>query len=432
MEHFHRLDYAEEHFRRILPRILRGFSQNATDGSDWDKVRFTATPEAVPTQPFRFYQPWQEELDDRGAIWIRFGKPDDIYRFVGGIRRESWLYNLDGTRLLLHFESEVFDGSNDATRLVAGVVGLYLCGMDLPACVVAQRLACWELPNGCPDGQSPVSLERMEQVRVENRHDIAEATTKDDNSLRVAHHIATVATLSRVWDPRSGVTLAVVPYALRLGDVAFDPDSISATIDLAVRQWNPITTAWQSTEISQRIHLPVSRDDDSRLTGFLVVPSTDGVSAWSLVAGQGSDRLGRSFADRVPPLSTGPLAISDVVLGAASQGESWQTTGGRTIPLGPLGAYDRSQKVAVYWQTDSERARVSVRTTIRLLRTDRKGALSVALEVATEGELAKGITEFQRDVGVAQLDGGSYRLEVELTDLGDGATVKRSAALLLR
>lgn len=435
VEHFHRLDYAEEHFRRILPRVLRGFSQNAADpegGMDWDGVRFTATPEAVSAQPFRFYQPWQEELDDRGAIWIRFGKPDNIYRFVYGLRRESWLYTLDGTRLLLHFESEQYDGSNDPTRLVAGVVGLYLCGMDLPACAVAQRLACWELPNGCPDGQSPVTLEQMERVRTENRHDIAEATTKDDNSVRVAHHIATVATLSRVWDPTTGATLAVVPYALRLGDVAIDPDSGTATIDLAVRQWNPVTTAWQATEISQRIRLPALRDDDSHIAGFLVVPSTDGVSAWSLVAGQGTDRLGRTFADRIPPLATGPLAISDVVLGAESQGQSWLTTGGRTIPLGPLGSYDRRQPVAVYWQTDSERARVKVRTTIRLLRTDRKGALSVALEVATEGELARGLTEFQREVGVAQLDAGSYRLEVELTDLGDGATVKRSARLLLR
>ncbi|HET9066302.1 MAG TPA: carboxypeptidase regulatory-like domain-containing protein, partial [Gemmatimonadales bacterium] len=422
VEHFHRLDYAEEHFRRILPRILRGFSQNAANpegGTDWDGVRFTFIPEKVSAQPFRFYRPWQEELDDRGAIWIRFGKPDNLYRFVGGLRRESWLYTIDGTRLLLHFESEQYDGSNDPTRLVAGVVGLYLCGMDLPACAVAQRLACWELPNGCPGGQSPVTLEAMEQVRTENRHDIAEATTKDDNSLRVAHHIATVATHSRVWDPASGTTLAVVPYALRVGDLAVDPDSSTATIDLTVRQWNPIRTAWQETAITQRLRLPSSRDKDAYVTGYLVVPSTEGVSAWSLVAGQGTDRLGRPFADRVPPLGLGPLAISDIILGAASQGESWLTTGGRSVPLGPLGAYDRTRPVAVYWQTDSERARVKVRTTIRLLRTDRKGIDNVALEVATEGELAKGLTEVQREVGVAQLDPGAYRLEVELTDLGD-------------
>lgn len=458
VEHFHRLDYAEEHFRLSIPRDQRGrllvaASPDNRMGYDW--VAKSGKPGIIPAAPWRFFKRFDYHLDDRGAVWLRWGPPlrripwtgsdvnlcgpgeqraapagmeyaQDVRVQCGSIvnTREAWVYEIDNARLFLNFESEQFDGTQSASRLVGGVLGLYMCEIDNYRCVLANRSSSGVLP--------PISLEQVSTLRQVDQENITEATTKDDNSVRVAHHIATVATLSRVWDPASGATLAVVPYALRLGDLEIDPDSNTATIDLAVRQWNPVITAWQATELTRQLRIPSSRDKDAFVTGFLVVPSTEGVSAWSLVAGQGTDRLGRSFADRIPPLATGPLAISDVVLGTASQGQRWQTTGGRTVPLGPLGAYDRKQPVAVYWQTDSERGRVKVRTTIRLLRTDRKGVPSVALEVATEGELNSGFTEYQREVGVAQLDAGSYRLEVELTDLGDGATVKRSARLLLK
>jgi len=462
VEHFHRLDYAEEHFRLSVPRNQRGrFAVAATPenriGSDW--VAKFRDPALAPAAPWRFYARFDYHHDDRAAVWMRWGKPEKAIPWSGSIlidpggdpcrggssdkpegleyaidtclpaglhvnTREVWVYHIDEATLLLNFEAEEFDASQSATRLVGGVLGLYMCAVDNSRCVMANRSSAHGLPA--------ISQSQIATLRQADRENIREATTHDDNSVRVEHHIATVATLSRVWDPASGATLAVLPYALRIGDLAIDPDSSTATIDLAVRQWNPVTASWQTTEVTRRLRLPASRDKDAFVTGYFVVPSTPGVSAWSLVAGQGADRLGRTFADRVPPLATGPLTISDVVLGAESQGQDWQTTGGRTVPLGPLGAYDRKQPVAVYWQVQSARARGRVRTTIRLLRTDRKGVGKVALEVATEGELAKGLTEVQREVGVAQLDPGAYRLEVELTDLGDHVTVKRSAPLLLR
>ena len=52
------------------------------------------------------------------------------------------------------------------------------------------------------------------------------------------------------------------------------------------------------------------------------------------------------------------------------------------------------------------------------------------LEVGFDGRLNAGLTEWQRDIGVAQLDGGTYRLEVTVRD-GETSVV-RSARLLLR
>ncbi|MCA9723527.1 MAG: hypothetical protein KC489_14205, partial [Gemmatimonadetes bacterium] len=111
--------------------------------------------------------------------------------------------------------------------------------------------------------------------------------------------------------------LAVVPYAVRVGDLAVASDANTAEVDLTLRQWNPALADWQATAVTRRLRLPASADDDARVTGFLVTPSTVGVETWSLVAAQDSTRAGRAFAD-VAPIESGGLVLSDLILGAVS------------------------------------------------------------------------------------------------------------------
>src|SRR5690606_4763287 len=112
-------------------------------------------------------------------------------------------------------------------------------------------LACWELPGGC--GNPPISIERLEAERAEDRSDIVIATTRDDNSVRTAHPIATVAQFARVWDPRSGQPLAVIPYAFRVADVERQADSAgaTATIFLTIRQWSAARAEWQESSFER-------------------------------------------------------------------------------------------------------------------------------------------------------------------------------------
>jgi hypothetical protein len=241
-----------------------------------------------------------------------------------------------------------------------------------------------------------------------------------------------VAQFSRVWDPRSGATLAVIPYAVKVGDVERNEDStgIRATLALTLRQWDAGAASWQSTDVVRRLRLPDRLRNNSHLTGYLVTPTTSGTSAWSLVASQGTDRSGRAWADRLTPLPTGALAMSDLVVGAEAQGLTWTTTGGTTVPLGPLGAFDRQQPVAVYWQVRTPAARDAVRISLALHRVGPRDTERPLLEQVFDAPLHAGLNELQRDIGLAELDGGTYRLEVTVRDGSASAT--RSVRVLLR
>ncbi|MCB9505563.1 MAG: hypothetical protein H6692_05405 [Gemmatimonadales bacterium] len=450
LEHFRRLDVADREFRIRLERRQAGrVLAAATSEPSCRNPEYVSEwwdPALIPALPFREYQRWNLRYDDRAVVYLRFGEPDERIRWSAAdtVRtcekpgspdptpaavvtntREAWAYDRGTERLLLHFESERFVGSTDATRLVAGVLGHYLCDVDTRRCLLSQQ------SEMAFNGSRPVPVEQLQAVRSADLEQIATATTTDDNGLQADRPLTTVATLSRVWDPASGAVLAVVPYAVRVGDLAVASDANTAEVDLTLRQWNPALADWQATAVTRRLRLPASADDDARVTGFLVTPSTVGVETWSLVAAQDSTRAGRAFAD-VAPIESGGLVLSDLILGAVSQGQAWQTSTGREVPLAPLGAFDRTETVTLYWQARSDRPRLPVRTTIRLFRVAGRGGERPALEVAVDGEVGRGLTEFQRELGVARLETGRYRVEVEMSDPVAGATARRSARLLLR
>ena len=75
-------------------------------------------------------------------------------------------------------------------------------------------------------------------------------------------------------------------------------------------------------------------------------------------------------------------------------------------------------------------ARDPIRVTIALFRTGPRDTERPVLEVAFDGRLDAGLNELQRNLGVADLDGGTYRVEVTVRDGTTSAA--RSARLLLR
>ncbi len=448
VKHFNRLDYAEEHFLRDMPRKQRGRMALAAvpeadpigRPSDPDDIRFTALPESIAAQPYRFFRPWSPWFDDRGAVWLRFGKPDKSVFWKdarGGYNtRAVWLYDYGDRRIILNFEGESFDGSPEPNRLVAGVLGHYLCSIDNARCQLTMRLSCWDLPGGCDPSNpqwSPISPERLETLRTEDKADIAIATTTDDNAVRVSHPITTEAHLSRVWDPATGAPLAVIPYAFRAGDLVLTPDStgVSAEFELTLRQWSRATETWLATSITRRLHYRGTPDDKSWLTSFVVIPSTPDVSAWSLVAVQDTAHRGRAWADSLVLIGDGAFRLSDLVLGAASQGHAWPTTTGGHVALAPLGAFSRTEPVSVYWQVRTRAVHDSVRTTVALHKVGVRRE-EPAFEVAFGGRLGAGLNEVQREIGVDRLDAGAYRIELVVRDLLTGAEARRSARLLLR
>ncbi len=457
-EQFKRLDYVLANFRlhpaRVMAKTFGTLAATPFNRLPDTLVMGTCEPGLIPAQPYRFYRRWETDIDDRGVIWMRFGTPEKRIRAVphcdlpapivpgvdtfgrhanGGSApdnaREVWLYDLNGQELLLNFEGEEFGGTVEATRLVTGVLGSYMCDVDVKRCnlnSLSQMNAIARTRRGDEDLLSPEAVERL---REEDAHYVATATTTDDNSPRGLVPIETIAHLHRLWDPVTGERLALVTYALKSRDLAiqYNDSMRTAVVDLSIRQWAASRGTWNDTTIPKHLRLPDTTLKRTHLTGFVLLPSSPGVTSWSLVATQPAGRRGISYDVSGDSLASGPLALSDLVIGAASQGLVWDNHGAK-ITLAPLDAVNRTEPMSLYYQIRSTVARPQATTNLALYRIrDGRVADSAALQVVLESPLPAGISETAPLVDVSRLPKGSYRLDVRLTD--GAATIRRSTVL---
>lgn len=462
-EHFARWESIDRMFRVSTPlhkRHRRFESAVADNRLGWGVVSKFSEPGVVPAAPWRNFKSSHHEYDDRATVWMRWGEPDDRIRWSGSANvtasggtnsptstlcrrdptlasyfvndcvpagthdntREAWQYELDVGRLLLHFESEQFDASTDATRLVSGVLGSYLCDVDVDRCGLTATAS--------NSFMEPLRVEQVEELAHRDAIQIEYAVSRDDNSVHSGSRLRLVAEASRIWQPGAVGELLVVPYASVARDFQRSDDGgvDTASFQLTLRQWDATSGEWRSTQVERRLRLPSRLASDAKVTGHLVLPSSEDTRAWSLSISQ-DDAFGRAWRDDLPSMGDRRFAISDLVLGAASQGETWTSPLGNTVPLGPLGAYDRRQPVSVFWQIQSDHER-DTRISVALYRLSSGDQETPVLEVIASAEVAAGLTEWQRNLGVAELEGGSYRIEVSLED-AEGARIKRSASLYL-
>lgn len=446
-EHFGRVEYVMAHFALHIGHVIannpRGFV-GTTPQNDLgpDLLRAYCEPAVVPAQPYRDYTRWQNRIDDRGVVWLRFGapikripasvtcgKPDPKTGVLIANVREGWLYEIDGKPMVLNFESEIMSGSVEATRLVTGVLGSYLCGLDALRCRLTEiSIAAWK------GAASPVQPQEVEHVRQLDREFISVATTKDDNSPRGGKNISLVSRLSRLWDPISGASFALVTYALPVKDLLIQGSASKRTtlVDMELRQWDPVADRWRDTSFSHHFVVPDTNAKRPSLVGFFTVPSTPSVTAWSLVTTQPDERHGRAYDVSTPGLPNGPVVLSDLVLGAEVQGLIWSLHNVE-IPLAPVNAVDRTTVVSLYYQIKSDEPRSGLRTTVALYKVEDGVAKdSAALQVSYDQGVRSGINEVAPTLDVSRLDNGTYALEVRLTDSRGTVLARRRVMLDLQ
>lgn len=445
VEHFHRLEYAEQHFAMPRPRAERErlrslpatiiFPDNVSDRLREQRIRYqidgdpysfnTLTlPHNVPALPFREYVRWQVDLDDRGIVYLRYGAPADRIPFVGSFTaRELWLYWIDGEKLLVHFESEAFSGSVEATRLVTGVLGRYMCDVDVRRCKESGEAAAARLKP-----------ENLTTVKFQDREYMATATTKDDNSSQPANQIRVLASAYALWQPSTGRPVTVIPYAVRLSDLATLPgDSLLGPIRVQAQSWDKQAAVRADSSLTRHVRKPERAGRDAYLTGVIALPGTTGLSAWSIILKQGTERGGRFYEEQHIPLATGPLVLSDVVLGAPSQKLNWED-GELVLPLVPLQGFSAKETVALYVQARSDVARSDgVVFEVAIARPATPGKeRKVELTVGFTRGVRSGLNELQQELDISKLDPGEYELTITVRHAATGASDRRSARLVVQ
>ncbi len=449
VEHFARLEVVRGDFAlHVLPihrqRLLGGaaISDGPTNQSV-EVARYDGNSD-VAADIMRDFARWQLDFDDRGAVWMRFGRPTErtFYTVAKSgeifgiyIKRETWRYDLDGAELLLSFESEQGDGSEDATRLVSGVVGEHFCGIDARRCFQGTRAWAAAQYNGFfappPQEREGIGLAEMGRTQRADRDQIREATTKDDNAERFPDHLTLSAHLHRVWDPTTGRELGLVPWAVRVADLEVEkvPGGRETSLTLALEASAPSAGSWWDSTTTRHLRMPDRLPDDAQVTGVLEATLPTDITAWSLIARQGHERGGRVFNLDSSPLEQGPLVLSDLIVGAKRQGLAWNA-GAQPVPLAPLGIVDHKEPVSLYFQIRSAIAHDTATIAITVSRTDGANDRDL-ISVAFASRLGPGLTEVQRELGAQRLDPGRYLLQVRITT-SDGLHAKRSTPLYLR
>jgi len=445
VEHFHRLEYAESRFAMKRPKAERErlrslpatvlIPDDVADDLRTRRIRYGESGDvydpipvsprdrhSVPALGWRDYPRWQVDLDDRGIVHLRYGSPDErIPRMGAFTAREVWMYRIDGEKLLVHFESEAFTGSVEATRLVTGVLGEYLCDVDVVRCALTSNTRT-------------LTPEALGQLKLQDREDLVTATTQDDNSARHASHVRLLANAYSLWRPSDRSVVTVMPYAIRVSDLGTLPgDSLLMPIQLRASTLDGGTGGRRDSAITRRLRVPPRAGPDSYVTGTITLPGTRGLSAWSLSLSQDSERGGRYYDEQHAPLSDGPLVMSDIVLGAASQQLSWRD-GDLVLPLAPLQGFLRKEPVGLYVQLQSATANadgVAIEVIIAEPATTTRPR-RVALTIGLRRELPAGLTEIQQELDISRLEAGTYELEITVRHAASGGSDRRSARLTIR
>lgn len=428
-EHFSRLEYVLANFQLALPVMIRR-NGGLVGSTPYDPaIRYTppwlcrCEGLSSPAQPFRFYRRWQTDIDDRGMIWMRFGKPDEVVsRSSTANAREFWIYNLDQGPLELDFEAEAFTGSSSATRLVAGVLGDYMCGYDTWRCMLSTLAA-----------HSQLTPEAWQRLRTADDSAIAVASTTDDNAPRGLAPLATNGEFYRLLDPGGSAVQGLLVYRLRLHDLVTHAASgglPEASFQVTVRQLNTATDAITDTSFRRHVFIDPVTPHDAWLNGLLILPSMAHATAWSVVADQ-DGRRGRVAQDGLSPLADGPLQLSDLILGSDAS-RFTATIGTSSVFLPPANGFGRHDNGHLYYQVRSATPHQHLQVTLAFLHTDRSAHDSVpALEIRSFTSVHAGFNVIDQGVSFAQLGAGPYRLRLTLSD-EQGLRVEQETIFRLR
>ncbi len=265
-----------------------------------------------------------------------------------------------------------------------------------------------------------------EVVNVQNPPCWATLAASDRTPLEV------VAQVDHLWDPATGTPIDLLPYTIVGHDLAAHDSGgqRTALVNLELRRWGRAGAS--DTTIRLSLALPPHTTKHPAFTGYIVVPTLSGLDSWSLMATQAELRPGGVYQDSKEPLDSGPLVVSDLVLGMASQGLAWQT-GNRQVVLAPQDVVARNEPVQLYYQVKSDIDRVSVRTTLRLFHEGADRATTKpAMQIAFDTPIRRGLNEIERELSVTRLASGRYWFDVEVSDTAAHVMSRRSVVMYLK
>jgi hypothetical protein len=226
----------------------------------------------------------------------------------------------------------------------------------------------------------------------------------------------------QLWDPvhSTPMTLLVFSVPRDALSVSTSNDQSVAAMNAHLIQTSPSTGVQQDTAFTVQL---AGERTATELTGFLLTAAPRSFSSWSLAIQQPRSRMrGGAFQDDQGAISSGSLAISDIIVGEASQRAiTWRI--GESEHAAQLSTNSLNRKVAMhlYFQVRSRDAQRALTTTVAVYRD---GATSPALQVKSTAQVPGGVTETERELDISRLNAGIYRIEVRVADATGGVDAR--------
>ena len=401
-----------EHYRRLL-HARRRFALTVSR-------RFYGSADA--------YRSGSEELDDRGAIYVRHGDPAERLRpFVFGLMpNESWRYDRADGDLLFHF-SAGYDGNGGGDlydyRLVESVLDLRGAGSAPPDQLMLSRQSLTPVYGRMLNWGPYGAARARARERGIGRASIAVGTGTDSHELRFAEPLPVLASLvavgSRGRDGLTHLVLAVPAVALRGGEllrvrlVAAGPDGRPAS----------------SADTTLEVGAPAG-ERGRYFVGRVELPLPGGDWTWRAALQQG-DSVGTVLprdSVRVAPRGDG-LALSDLALGLPAASARWVAAPADTVLLTPFDLFPAGSDVELYYEAGGARAAAVYRHDVAVYRvkrdgrTDRRPVVSLAFDEAAPAELLRS----HRTLRLGRLKPGRYVVEVRLAGAGERGAARSRA-----
>ena len=219
----------------------------------------------------------------------------------------------------------------------------------------------------------------------------------------------------QLWDPVSGDPMTLFVYSVAQDDLAVSEVAGHRVFELDSRltETSPGERVWQDTTIA--LQVPELADRQAPVAGGVLARTARSFSSWTFTMRQPHSAMrGSAYQEDQPPISAGPVALSDLVIGNANkQGVRWRLGDEEHIAAAPSAAADRKVPLQLYYHLRSTAPRTDLKTTIAVYR---EGEKVPAIQAGTVARAGRVVNEMAQSLDISRLKSGRYRIELRVAD----------------
>jgi hypothetical protein len=445
----------------------------------WDVAmhRYRLAPEFIHQWTFgEVYRSAQSEVDDRGVIYLRHGEPDDRASFIddGVPPNESWVYHRPTGDLTLHFTQDI---GASGWHLIDGLTRLEISpcllpglfdsrgGIDPAYQVLADRarndsvkiwfaadrgdVAAVRFRQACsrralPRGQQLAAVIGLgtstvvpeyflthlpDRERLASVRNIESAVHTDTDPLRYRAPLQPILQVYGVGGTRQGAGKLLIVWAIP-GEDHPRTDTIpgvqgvvySARIRANVTDSTGKLVVGIDSVRRQRANALLT--ETQNLSGLLTLDVPAGSYRVQLSV---ADTIGDKGAARVVggipvPAFTGPMEMSDLVLGLEGQGLVWNR-GGTRFPLNPRNIWTNADAMEIGFELAGVPAGQPYKVRIALADLGADSTTPPKASVEFENQASGARELVTQSLSLRGVRPGRYLLTATIT--ADGKAIRR-------